>query len=307
MIRVMKNIISCVVLVCLTAVVSANDQMRKWTLASGDKVDAEILAYDEDAKVVTLRLQNQKEIKHGEGEFSVIDRAWILQWLEKDEEDKAKLAELGGTVNEHIGMGKFLTEYAVYTPPGDAPEVGRPMMILFHPGGNGRRQIYRYIEAAAAVNMAVVSVDIFRNTGNDPAIESEMLKRFEELLPQLEATVPHDPNRMYMGGVSGGSWRGYHYAAQVDRPWAGIFANGGWLGGKIYYHLPYPAMRVAMVNGDKDHANSQIAPDTERLHQAGCVVSVHAFEGGHQLAPPSVQEKAFRWLLTAQLPVGQEP
>jgi hypothetical protein len=36
--------------------------------------------------------------------------------------------------------------------------------------------------------------------------------------------------------------------------------------------------------------------DTARLQQAGCKVSVHAFKGGHQEPPPSVQEKAFRWL-----------
>ncbi|MBC7980523.1 MAG: hypothetical protein H7Y36_08175, partial [Armatimonadetes bacterium] len=126
-----------------------------------------------------------------------------------------------------------------------------------------------------------------------------MLERFTALLPQIEATVPHDENRMFMGGVSGGAWRSYHYSAQVPRPWAGIFADGGWLGGRIYYHLPYPRMRVAMVNGDKDTAaNRYVDPDTTRLQQSGCVVSVHAFEGGHQLAPPSVQEKALRWLLS---------
>jgi len=91
--------------------------------------------------------------------------------------------------------------------------------------------------------------------------------------------------------------RAYHYAVHMPRPWAGIFAAGGWLGGEKYYHLPFPPMRVAMVNGDKDHANRMIEPDSARLQQAGCVVSVHAFEGGHQLAPPSVQEKALRWLL----------
>ncbi|MEP2777187.1 MAG: hypothetical protein ABJQ29_15215 [Luteolibacter sp.] len=303
----MKKLISSLLLLCLAAVVSANDQMRQWTMESGDRMEGEILAYDEEEKVVTLRLADGTEVRRYESDFSVIDRAWILEWLEKGEEDRAKLAEVGGTVTEHTGTGKFTTEYAVFTPAGEAPEAGWPMMILFHPGGNGRRQIYRYIEAAAAVNMTVVSLDIFRNTDDNPEREAALLERFKELLPQIEATVAHDPQRIYMGGVSGGSWRGYHYAAQVPRPWAGIFANGGWLGGQKYYHLPYPAMRVAMVNGDKDHANRMIAPDTERLHEAGCIVSVHAFEGGHQLAPPSVQEKAFRWLLSVELPQAEMP
>ena len=42
---------------------------------------------------------------------------------------------------------------------------------------------------------------------------------------------------------------------------------------------------------------STIDPDSKRLQEAGSVISVHAFEGGHQLAPPSVQTKAMRWLI----------
>jgi predicted esterase len=125
-----------------------------------------------------------------------------------------------------------------------------------------------------------------------------MFSAFQELLPQIEAKVAHDPNRIFMGGVSGAALRAYMYSAKISRPWAGIFANGGWLGGSENYDLPYPKMRVAMLNGDKDNgANHYLNPDTAVLQKAGCAVSVHAFEGGHQLAPPSVQTKAMRWLL----------
>ncbi len=295
-------------LCCLLSIAKANDQMRDWTLASGKKQQAEILSYDEPKKLVTLRLPDQTEVRINEQDFSSIDRAWILQWVEQDEEARKMLAEIGGTVTEHAGTGKFTTDYSVYQPRDIAAGTKPPMLILFHPGGNGRRGIYKYIQAAAAVGITVVSLDYFRNTDNDPAREAEMLERFIALLPQIEAVVPHDENRMFMGGVSGGAWRAYHYSAQVARPWAGIFADGGWLGGKIYYHLPYPRMRVAMVNGDKDAgANQFVDPDTAILQKTGSIVSVHAFEGGHQLAPPSVQEKALRWLLSDDVRVEAEP
>jgi predicted peptidase len=281
----------------------ANDQMRDWTLASGKKQQAEILAYDEQKKLVTLRLPEQTEVQIGEQEFSSIDRAWILQWVEQDEEARAKLAKVGGSITEHFGSGKFTTKYAVYHPP-VAAGIKLPMLILFHPGGDGMRNIYRYIESAAVVGITLVSVDYFRNTENEPAKEAEMLQCFTELLPQIEVSVPHDEKRMFMGGMSGGAWRAYHYAALVPRPWAGILAGGGWLGGKSYYDLPYPRMRVAMVNGDKDNgANHYIEPDSARLKQSGSIISVHAFEGGHQVAPPSVQEKALRWLLSEEVTV----
>ena len=295
-------------LCALVGIAQANDQMREWTLASGKKQQAEILGYDEPKKIVTLRLPDQSEVKISEQDFSTIDRAWILQWTEQAEEARDMLAKIGGKVTEHAGTGKFTTAYSVFHPPAVAAGTKPPMMILFHPGGNGRREIYKYIEAAAAVGFTVVSLDYFRNTGDDKAREAEMLECFKALLPQIEATVPHDEKRVFMGGVSGGAWRAYHYAALVARPWAGIFADGGWLGGRKYYHLPYPRMRVAMVNGDKDAAANQfVDPDTACLQKAGCVVSVHAFEGGHQLAPPSVQEKVLRWLLSDELPAEAAP
>jgi predicted peptidase len=286
----------------------ANDQMRDWTLASGQKQQAEIIAYDETAKIATLRLSDHSEIKISADELSTIDRAWILQWIEQDEEARALLSKIGGTVTEHTVPGKVAVGYAVYHPPVSTDVAELPMLILFHPGGNGRRAIYKYIESAAAVGITLVSMDYFRNTGDDAAVEAEMLECFKTVLPQIEATIPHDEKRMFMGGTSGGAWRSYHYAAQVPRPWVGVLAVGGWLGGKKYYDLPYPRMRVAMVNGDKDKAaNHYVDPDSARLKEAGSIVTVHAFEGGHQPAPPSVQEKALRWLLSDEVNAEASP
>jgi hypothetical protein len=298
-------------LCCLLNFANANDQMREWKLASGKKQQAEIVSYDEAKKLVTLRLEGRTEVRIGEQEFSTIDRAWILQWVEQDEEARMLLGKIGGTVTEHLGTGKFKAAYSVYQPVAVAKAADGakpPMLILFHPGGNGRREIYKYIQAAAAVGVTVVSLDYFRNAPDFSREEVEMLECFKELLPQIEAAVPHDAKRMFMGGVSGGALRAYQYSALVPRPWAGIFAGGGWLGGKKFYGLPYPRMRVAMVNGDKDRAaNHYVDADTACLQKSGCIVSVHAFEGGHQLAPPSVQEKALRWLLSDEIRAEAQP
>jgi hypothetical protein len=295
----MKSLIISLLLLAAVAAVRANNNMRDWKTASGETYRAELLSYDEAAKVVTLRLENQSEVRIDHDKFSTLDRAWLLEWTEFGEEMQAKLAQIGGTLTRHAGTGRFTTEYSVYQPP--LPEADSaakpPLLILFHPGGKGHREIFHYLEAAKAVGMTLVSCEYFRNTDNNPAREAEMLECFTELLPQIEATVPHDPKRMFMGGCSGGSWRSFHYSAQVPRPWAGVYSNCGWLGGEIWYHLPYPKMRVAMVNGNKDPGGYYLDRDTARLQKAGCKVSVHAFEGGHQVPPPSVQEKAFRWLL----------
>lgn len=290
------------------SIAHANNNMRNWNLTSGKTYRAELLTYDEEKKLVVIRLEDRSEVQLEHDALSAFDRAWLLEWVEMGEEMAAKIKELGGVLTRHTSTGKYTTEYSVYEPPLEKASVGTkpPMLILFHPNGNGHREILRYAEAAKAVGMTLVSCEYFRNgppiTGYQrvPELEAELLARFNELLLHIESTVTHDPKRMFMGGCSGGAWRSFHYSAQVDRPWAGIYSNCGWLGGAIWYDLPYPKMRVAMVNGDQDPAGKSHhgERDTARLQQAGCKVTLHAFEGGHQVPPPSVQTKAFRWLLS---------
>jgi predicted esterase len=290
---------------------SANDQMRQWTFESGQKQAAEIIAFDEDTRIVTLREEDQAIIKRNENEFSALDRAWILQWIELDEEAREMLARVGGTVTREKTTGESAIDYYVYHPAPETIPAGTqpPMMMLFHPGGNGGRAIYRYVEAAAATGFTLVSFDYFRNTRDKESdLGDEMEKRFPIILPQIEANVPHDPLRVFMGGTFGGAMRAYGNTMLTERPWAGIFAGGGWLGPNNMYRRPYPPLRVAMVNGDKDRgANAYIRRDTEMLQSTGGIVSVHAFEGGHQMPPPSVMTKAFRWLLDTELPAGDVP
>lgn len=282
---------------CLTALASANDQMRLWTFVSGTTKTAEIVSFDEAKKVLTLRLENQEILKIDEADLSALDRAWILQWMEQDEEARALVDKLGGSFSSLQTTGNYPSNYYVYHAPLPPGAPAPPMLILFHPNGDGVRGIFRYVEAAAATGFTLVSMDHFRNA-NDSATEDGFDLRFAEALPQIEENVPHDPQRIFLGGMSGSAMRAYTYSVKFERPWAGVLANGGWLGPDKETKKPFPAMRVAMVNGDKDRgANGYIDRDTKILQGRGCTVSIHAFEGGHQMPPPSVAIKAMKWLL----------
>lgn len=295
-------------LLCLlftTAFSFGSDTFRTWKTNEGQSFGAELESYDEAKKLVVLRLADEKIVEINYDDLIDLDRAWLLEWTEFTEEMQVKLQKMGGVLSAHKSKGSIPVDYWVYQPPLAAEQAGvkPPMLILFHPNGHGFQAIYRYLEAAKATGMTLVSLDYFRNTGvgrENPEKEAEMFGVFKELLPQIEATVPHDEKRMFMGGCSGGAWRAFHYSAWVQRPWAGIYSNCGWLGIPAqYYSLPYPKMRVAWVNGNKDPARDYyLKPDSARLSEAGCTMSVHSFEGGHQLPPPSVQEKAWRWLLS---------
>jgi hypothetical protein len=294
----MKGIhVTAFILLALSLFARANSDMRQWTFADGSQMGAELLAFDEVSGEFSLRKEDKTILKFHRDQLSVTDKAWLLEWLEFKEEKEALVEKLGGKLVRHVASGKFTTEYSVYHPSGDTPGEKLPMMILFHPGGNGHREILRYVESGEAVKMTIVSCETFQNTQDDPKWEAELLERFEELLPHIEKTIPHDPARVFMGGISGGGWRAYHYSAQIKRPWAGIFANCSWVGDKKYWDLPYPKMRVAMVDGDKDYGRYTLEKDMEVIGKSGSVISVQVFEGGHQVAPPSVMTKAFRWLL----------
>lgn len=274
---------------------------------AGQSYGAELESFDEAKKLVVLRLADEKLVELNYDELADLDRAWLLEWTEFAEEMQVKLQKIGGVLSAHRSTGNIPVNYWVYQPPLVAEQAGvkPPMLILFHPNGHGHQAILRYLEAAKATGITLVSLDYFRNTGvgkDDPVKEAEMFEVFKELLPQIEATVPHDEKRVFMGGCSGGAMRAFNYSATVPRPWAGIYSNCGWLGPpKETYSLPFPKMRVAWVNGIHDPNRSHSLPgDAARLNEAGCTMSVYAFDGGHQVPPPSVQEKAWRWLLGSE-------
>ena len=276
----------------------SNTDSRRWTLASDESFDAELVRYDVVNDVAVLRIDEEQEKTYSLEDFSPIDAAWLLEWATVTRELDALQLEMKGTFSHYQHQGEYIADYYVYTPSKYAETNNLPMLFLFHPGGKAARYVKRFMMAADALDLIVVSSDSFRNTG---AVWNErddaMLACFKELLPSLEETVAHDPKQLYLGGSSGGAQSAYHYSTKVDRSWAGIFSNGGWIGGPKYYDLPFPQMRVVMVNGHRDPANRWIKRDAAVLEQRGCAVNVYAFEGGHQVPPPAIQFEALEWLI----------
>lgn len=280
-----------------------NTDSRHWVLTSGDTFFAELVKYDPATESAVLRHADDEEKTYALTDFRDIDAAWLLEWAAFSEELDMLAAELKGEFSHYQYKGTHPADFYVYTPSKYRETKNLPMLILFHPGGKGARYVKRFMNAAEELDLIVVSSDAFRNTGavwNEK--DDEMLACFKELLPSLETTVPHDPTRLYMGGSSGGAQRAYHFSAMVKRPWAGIFANGGWIGGPGFYTLDYPAgMRVVMVNGHNDSANRWLERDAAVLEKCGSTVNIFAFEGGHQVPPPMIQFKALDWMLNEEL------
>jgi hypothetical protein len=293
------------VLILVTVSAHANTDVRNWTLVSGDTFQAELVQYDPVEDAAVLRTGEDETRTYSVDDFSPIDAAWLLEWAEFSQELDVLMKNMAGEFRHFQHQGAHPADCYVYTPSQYRQTTQLPMLFLFHPSGKGARYVQRFMLSAEALGVIVVSSDAFRNTGgvwNEK--DDDMLACFKELLPVLDSTVPHDANQFYMGGSSGGAQRALHFAAKIDRPWAGIFSNGGWIGGTEYYDLPFPEMRVVMVNGNRDHANSWIERDKTALAEHGCDVCVFAFEGGHQVPPPTIQLKALSWLITGEFGVA---
>lgn len=293
-----KYILSlCLTIILCSSVVWANTDERVWTFKSGQKLRAAQLSYNTESGEIVM-VVNDKEMRSIKfSELSPIDQAWLVEWDQIDQEMDILLATLGGSFEHYVAEGEFTTDFYVYYPSVYKTDKKRPMLILFNASGKAASYLKRFVEAAETHGVIAVGCSEFYNTKNDEK-DPEMLKRFQELLPIIEATVPHDPKRLFMGGNSGGAMRAYNYTAQIKRPWAGVYANAGWMGGYDYYDWNYPSgMRIAMVNGNNDHANRWLERDGKLLSSKGNKVAVFSFDGGHQSAPPKSRAKAMEWLI----------
>ncbi len=283
----------------LIQTIQANTDVRTWT--SGKKTfSAELVSYDPETDIAVFKDGSGNDFQRMGAELILTDRAWLNEWafLSVKLEDAVK--ELGGELEHHITEGQYPTDLFIYHPPGVKVLTSRPLLIMFHPGGKAQRYLLNFVKTAAELKAVVVTCGTFRNTGRNKENlekEKELTARFKEMFPQLEKHIAHDPRKIVMGGASGGAWRAFHYTAYVERPWKGIFSNGGWLGGPRYWDLKYPAMRVAVVNGHQDHANRVVEDYTKVLKERGCEIVAFSFKGGHQTAPVEHTTESIRWIL----------
>ncbi len=289
-------LLSLVMTLCATSIWGNTDE-RVWAFKSGQKLRAAQLSYDSESGKIILLVNDTEERVIKFNDLSPIDQAWLIEWNQIEQEMDVLIDVLGGRFEHYVAEKEFTTDFYVYYPTIYETDKHCPMLILFNAGGKAARYLKQFAEAAELHGIVTVACAEFYNTKNDMG-DQEMLKRFQELLPIIEATIPHDPKRVFMGGNSGGAMRAYNYTAQIDRPWAGVYANAGWLGGYDYYDWPYPSgMRIVMVNGNNDHANRWLERDGKLLSSKGNKVVVFSFDGGHQPAPPKSRSKALEWLI----------
>ncbi len=287
------------ILLTIASITHANTDLRRWELADGEKLYAELVSYDPESGVVHLKLDEKEDKKFQFDDFGTIDKAWLVEWSEFEQRLASQIKDMGGRFEHITTTGNHPTDLFVYYPSAALTTPSQfPALILFNAGGKAGRFLLRHIEAAEASSLILISMGQFRNT-HEQADEDKLVQRWNEVFPQVLQEVEFNEEKLFMGGSSGGASRAFDFATQTDYAWAGIYSSGGWLGGRENYDRDYPDnMRVVMVNGNNDKAaNSWVEPDSEILRKHNCEVVLISFEGGHQVPPTASQIKAFNWLL----------
>ena len=180
---------------------------------------------------------------------------------------------------------------------GETPSAQResPLLVLFSPGGDGQRILKPVTPAANRYGWIAVGVDRLRNG----AMDARVMTRMEnEVLDDILKFVPHDPERVYLGGLSGGAMRAFSITVRRKKDdYAGILSMGGWLGGTQYARRAYPkGLAVAMIAGDKDVGAHQWSKhDAAVFNRLGGRVQMFVFPGGHEMAPTGIIRQAIKW------------
>jgi len=267
----------------------AEDKAREWESAEGRKILAELVAYDPESGNLRIRRSDGVEFNLNQDQLSEGDQDFLAEHVKFLEE----MATLAGTVKDYPVPGDPASSFHVYYPTNYSVDKPAPMLILFSPSGRGRSILDNFRESGEACGWVVVGCDTLRNgMDGDEAIEI-----FSRMLPLIEKAVPfHNPDRLYLGGMSGGSWRAFTFAHEFDRPWKGVVSCGGWLGPEPQRNYPRN-LAVAFVNGDGDsNANSYVDRDTRILRAHRATVKLFPFPGGHVIGPPDVLTEAMKWV-----------
>lgn len=292
----LKTLISRTILmgVSLLAPMTIHAESRAWSNREGKSIQAELVHYDSTGKKVTLKLSNGKEVTLALDTLSDGDQAWLTERQRKVEETANAVQAMAGKTVSYQSDGPEAVSYHVYYPTSYRADAPPAMMIMFSPGGGGKAILGSVKEACETLGWIGVGCDAFKNNSDEAMLD----KKWKEVLPHIEKTVSHNKDLLYLGGMSGGALRAYDYSESTVRPWKGILAFGGWMGGKQSLNCA-PKMAVAIVNGDSDaNANSSIPRDRGVLEKERCKVKTFSFKGGHVIAPPAVTLEAMQWLKT---------
>ena len=197
-----------------------------------------------------------------------------------------------GQVTQAQAFGSRKAAFLVYLPSSFHAQARLPLMFAFSPVGDASRIVEVLRPAAEQMGWIVVGCN-----GPRDGRDNQFYATVREIMLEVRRRIPHQREREYLSGFSGGAMASYRLSRVYWDEFAGILAFGGWLG--IYdKELAYPPrLAVALVNGRRDEgANQYEKQDRKILRKSGIRSQAFRFGGGHQYPPAQTVLEAMKWL-----------
>lgn len=197
-----------------------------------------------------------------------------------------------GRTSQAEAFGQQSATYVAYLPSSYRAESPPPLIFAFSPVGDAGRIVEVLRPVAEERGWVVVGCN-----GPRDGRDENFYPTVREIVLDVRRRIPHDGNREYLCGFSGGAMASYRLSRIYWDEFAGVLAFGGWLG--IYEEdLPYPSrLSAALVNGRQDEgANQYEKRDRKILQRSGIRSKVFRFEGGHQYPDAQTVLEAAGWL-----------
>lgn len=276
-------------------------QPRMWTNAAGKTITAAFVRFNAAGKKITLKLEKGRQVELPLAGLSESDVSWIKEHVPAAMSNRERMqrhteGRLGKITS--IPATDSYPQAFVYYPSTLKEDTPPPVIVLFNSIGNGQHMVQKFRKACEANGWVALGLTTFKNSESREH-EEGLCKLWTSTNENLEKMAFFDPDRMYMGGISGGASRAFSFSERrvpPVRPWKGVVSMGGWLGGKDRLTCP-TRMVVAIINGDKDAgANSAVSHDMKVLKKRQCAMKEFPFPGKHEMPPDEHLVEVLKWM-----------
>lgn len=170
----------------------------------------------------------------------------------------------------------------------------RPVLIALSPIRDARTMVWWWIEAADELGWVIIGSKDFQN-GIDPTSAFDSIFA---AIRELSHEMPLDERRIVSTGISGGAMGSHILARNFPDRIAGVILNTGMIHESFLKDgESYPRNKLAAFEASPtDFRYQEMKRDEAFLRARGWKTWWREFEGGHTLAPTSLNREALRWI-----------
>jgi len=185
------------------------------------------------------------------------------------------------------------TSYIVYIPDKLDLKKRYPWILGLSPDGNGQEALSAMREGCDANGWVLVASNNSKNGMDWKIIERSLI----DTINSSVRTLPVDPSKMYVGGLSGGGMVSHWLTAKFPQLVKGVVINCGMMSRDFKQQIGYPSGKdIVFMTNPHDFRYNEIREDFQYVTSRGCKACWIEFPGSHQWAPPQYYATAFKWL-----------